>query len=127
MVNLTTENSINVKIKAADAASLGVQAADLKVDNKDNATGALVRLDKAIENVATIRSQIGTGIERLTHSINSLGVTTATAQDSQSVIRELDTAKESVRLARDRIMSDSSRAMFVQANKLASLVLDLFK
>ncbi len=127
VVNLTMEDSINVKIQAADASALGIQTSQLAVDNPNSACTTLERIDKAIEQVATIRSQIGTGIERLHHAIANLGVTTHSAMESQSIIRELDTARESVRLARDQVMSESSRAMFTQANAFARNVLELLR
>jgi flagellin len=126
-IDLRVEHGINVKVSAADTAALGVQASDLKVDTHANAEKSLKNIDTAIEKVAAIRSRLGAGMESLAHAAASLSVTSNAANSSQSLIRELDTAQESIRLSRDQILSQSSRAMFVQANQIATSVLDLLR
>lgn len=126
-VDADVVHNINVKIDTASAAALGVLSTMLSVDNTANASVAITRLDAAIEKVANIRSRLGSHIEELSHAVASLRVTATAAHESQSIIRELDTAREATRLARNRVLSESSRAMFVQANQAATYVLELLK
>ncbi len=127
VVDADAIHNINVKIATASAAALGVLSTQLSVDTAANASITLTKLDAAIEKVANTRSQIGSHIEELSHAVASLGVTSNAASESQSIIRELDTARESSRLARNKIMSESSRAMFTQANQTAMQVLKLLQ
>ncbi|MBM3275642.1 MAG: hypothetical protein FJZ00_10845 [Candidatus Sericytochromatia bacterium] len=124
-IDLKLEHGINIKIDAADTAALSVRTSDLKVDSHANAEQSLKNIDTAIEKVAAIRNRLGAGMESLGHAAASLNVTSNAANASQSLIRELDTAQESIRLSRNQIMSQSSRAMFVQANQIATSVLNL--
>lgn len=127
VVDADAIHNISVKIDTASAAALGVLSTQIAVDNTHNASIALTKLDAAIEKVANVRSRIGSHIEELGHAVASLKVTSNAAHESQSLIRELDTAKEASRLARNKVLSESSRAMFVQANQAAGLVLQLLK
>lgn len=121
------KDAINVKIGTVDAATLGVISSNLSVDTVANANLSMANLDKALDYVGIVRSSLGSNIGRLGHAAASLNCVRANEQESQSTIRELDTAAESVKLARDTIISQSSRTMLTQANSFARTVLDLLR
>ena len=83
-------------------------------------------LEKAIEDVAQIRMELGSfqkhTIER---TMNNLGVAVENITEGQSVIEDADMAEKVSDMASGQILAASSRAMIAQANQKPQSVISL--
>ncbi|SFT56870.1 flagellin [Selenomonas sp. GACV-9] len=94
-------------------------------DVKDkNSTGPI---DAAIEKVLGEATQIGAYMSRLDYTAANLIVSSENVQNSESVIRDANMAKEMTDYTRDNILTQSAQAMLSQANKSAGQVLQLLQ
>ena len=84
-------------------------------------------LDDALKRVSKQRADLGAYQNRLEMAIKGLDVGAENLQASESRIRDLDMAKETVQLTRDQILSQASTAMLAQANARTQGVLQLLQ
>lgn len=89
------------------------------------ARAAISALDTAINNVNTMRSNMGAYINRLEHAINNLDVNNTNQQSAESLIRDVDFASETAVFTKNQILTQSATAMLSQANTLPQSVLQL--
>ncbi len=91
-----------------------------------NANEALKVIDKAIDDVTSIRGGLGAfQANTLETNINSLRVTQENLTSAESTIRDVDFAAESAKFTKYNILVQSSTAMLAQANQLPQGVLKL--
>jgi flagellin len=86
---------------------------------------AISALDDAINSVNTMRSDLGAFINRLEHAINNLAISNTNQQAAESLIRDVDFAKETSQFTRNQILTQSATAMLAQANAVPQTVLTL--
>ncbi len=118
-------DSIGVTIDTLDTSSNGL---DIKTDTIGSATGAqaaIENLDDAIDGVNSMRSNIGSTVNRLEHAVNNLLVSETNQQAAESQIRDVDFASESSNFTKNQILSQSANAMLSQANAKSQGVLQL--
>ena len=84
-------------------------------------------LDDALKRVSKQRADLGAYQNRLEMAVKGLDVGAENMQASESRIRDLDMAKETVNLTRDQILSQASTAMLAQANARTQGVLQLLQ
>ena len=118
-------NKISVKIKAMSAASLGVKGLD--IGTAAGAKTAIDTVNEAIDQVSSIRSDLGALQNRLEHTINNLGVQTENITAAESRIRDVDMAKEMMAYTKNNILVQASQAMLAQANQVPQGVLQLLQ
>ena len=118
-------NKISVKIKAMIAASLGVKGLD--IGTAAGAKTAIDTVNEAIDQVSSIRSDLGALQNRLEHTINNLGVQTENITAAESRIRDVDMAKEMMAYTKNNILVQASQAMLAQANQVPQGVLQLLQ
>jgi flagellin len=88
--------------------------------------GALQVIDKAIDDVTSLRGQLGAfQANTLETGLNSLRVTTENLTSAESTIRDVDFAKESAEFTKNNILVQASTSMLSQANQLPQGVLSL--
>jgi len=115
------------------AASGGVALSGIAISGattataQDNASGAMVAIDLAIENISNQRASFGATVNQLTHSIDNLTQVSINAESTRSRIMDTDYAKSTSELARAQIIQQAGTAMLAQANQLPASVLDLLK
>ena len=118
-------NTINVNIKAMSASSLGVKGID--ITTVAGAKNAIDTVNAAIDDVSSIRSDLGALQNRLEHTINNLGVQTENITAAESRIRDVDMAKEMMAYTKNNILVQASQAMLAQANQIPQGVLQLLQ
>lgn len=118
---------LRVQIDTVNSTALGVTTVQLSVDNATNASTTITNLDKAIAKVSGFRSQLGSNINRLEHTVANLNVQSENMAAAESRIRDLDMAKEASQLTRNQILSQSSQAMLAQAYQQPHSVLQLLR
>ena len=88
---------------------------------------ALGSVDKAIEEVSSMRSKYGAATNRLTHAIDNLTEIKINAESSMSRIKDADYANETSRLAASQIINEAATSMLAQANNSQELTMSLIK
>ncbi|CAD7838036.1 Flagellin protein FlaA [Olavius algarvensis spirochete endosymbiont] len=84
-------------------------------------------VDAALLLVNKQRADLGAYHNRLEHAIKGLDVGAVNMQASESRIRDLNMAKETVELTKHQILHQASNAMLAQANQQGQLVLQLLQ
>ncbi|MCL2519432.1 MAG: flagellin [Spirochaetaceae bacterium] len=97
----------------------------LTVETPDQANSAIGILDLALNKVNKQRADLGAYQNRMEMAIRSIDIGAENLQASESRIRDLDMASESVRLATNQVLGQAAVAMLAQANAQAQSVLQL--
>ncbi|WP_281243862.1 flagellin N-terminal helical domain-containing protein [Alteribacillus iranensis] len=99
----------------------------LCVTSVDTAQQSLGVIDEALTFVNGERSSIGAAQNRM-EAMKSVADTVAeTTSQSESQIRDVDMAKEIMKMTRANLLSQTTQSMIVQANQQAQSVLQLLK
>ena len=134
-VGANAGETISVAIGAMTASALGLGTGSgsgltvtLDVTTSDaTRTAALNALDDAIEDVSTLRGDLGAIQNRFEHTIANLSVTAENLSASESRIRDTDMALELVSFTRHQILQQAGTAMLAQANSVPQSVLSLLR
>ena len=118
-------NQIKITLQKMDTTSLKINA--LNIGKADDARKAVDTINKAIDEISSIRSDFGALQNRLEHTINNLGVQTENLSAAESRIRDVDMAKEMMAYTKNNILVQASQAMLAQANQVPQGVLQLLQ
>ena len=99
----------------------------LDVSSATSASGAITKIENAIEKVSAERSKLGAYQNRLEHTINNLGTSSENLSAAESRIRDVDMAKEMMEFTKNNIISQAATAMLAQANQVPQQVLQLLR
>jgi flagellin len=133
-IDLTTSGALNAASLAAGAAgttkitgfdSAGLQTKTLDLTNTTNATAAMKQLDTSIQNVSTVRANLGAYQNRFDHTINNLNTAITNLTASKSAITDTDMAQEMTNFTKAQILQQAGTAMLAQANQAPQGVLKL--
>lgn len=97
----------------------------VNVGDKMSAQGSINRLDSALSKVAEHRATLGSLQNRLSSTMNNLGVAIENASAANSRIRDTDFADETAKMTQSSIMKQSGVAVLAQANNVPSMALRL--
>lgn len=111
----------------ADANTDRLQIADLAIDSKQGAQQSLASIDYAIDYVSAIRGDLGAIQNRLTSTINNIGIAVENLSAANSRIKDVDIADESSEMTRNNIMLQSGTSVLMQANTLPKMALQLLQ
>ncbi len=99
---------------------------DVDVRNFQGAQDTLTLVDEAIDKVTSDRGHLGAFQKNtLEANLSNLRIANENLVSSESVIRDVDMAKEMAQFTRNQIMSQAATAMLAQANQLPNNVLQL--
>jgi len=87
----------------------------------------LAEIDAAIDAVSTMRANVGAVQNRLEGTLDNVSLAHVNMLATESRIRDVDMAAESVSLARSQILSQTGTAMLAQANQASQGVLTLIR
>ena len=100
--------------------------ADIDLRTFQGAQDSLQLIDNAINTVAADRGELGAFQKNtLESNLSNLRVANENLVSSESVIRDVDMAKEMAEFTKDQIMTQSATAMLAQANQVPRNVLSL--
>jgi len=99
----------------------------ISVSTSEQANRNIGILDEALLLVNKQRADLGAYQNRLEHTIKGLDVGAVNLQASESRIRDLNMAAETVKLTKHQILHQASNAMLAQANQQGQLVLQLLQ
>ena len=97
-------------------ANLGTDAGSISIGTQADAQAAISAIDGAIEQVANQESAFGAVSNRLGVSFDGVQGEVENMVDTESRIRDVDTAETAAMVAREEIMSKAGMAVLVQAN-----------
>ena len=125
--------SVNLPNVATNRLALGVEntsgfnsLADLDVTTGQGAQDAMSVIDKAIEEIAVARGDLGAFQKNtLESNLTSLRIHTENLVAAESTIRDADMAVELAAFTRNQIMTQSATAQLAQANAMPKNVMAL--
>jgi len=82
-------------------------------------------IDTAIQNLSQQRGVLGAFQNRLSSTVRNLATTRENLSASNSRIRDVDVAIESVNMTRSQILMQAGTAVLAQANQLPGMALSL--
>ena len=123
--NANSQINLNSEMNLSAITSTALSIQNLSLTSIDSALTALASLNTAISSVAQGRGKVGAVQNRLTRTINNLGVTIENLQAAESSIRDADIAEEIAELTRNQILVQSATAMVGQANMIPQSILQL--
>ena len=97
------------------------------VSTQTSASAAITAIDNAFTQLATIRADYGSFMNRLGHSLNNAEVFSANMADANSRLLDTDYAKEMTEFAKSQIVRQAGMAMLSQANAIPNQVLQLLQ
>ncbi len=118
-------NQMKVFVGDMHTKALGIDGID--ISNIDGAQSAIATIREAINNVSSVRGDLGAIQNRLEHTANNLSVMAENIQDAESTIRDTDVAEEMMAYTKNNILIQSAQAMLAQANQVPQGVLQLLQ
>ena len=97
------------------------------ISTSTTATSAIASIDLALGVLASARSTLGAGINRLTYAVDNVTNVAQNATEGRSRILDTDYATASSQLAKAQIIQQAATAMLAQANQQPQTVLALLK
>ncbi|GIX43146.1 MAG: flagellin [Leptospiraceae bacterium] len=119
-VYIQTMTSRSLNLKRYDGSLLTLSTAEFAND-------AIGILDAALHRINKQRADLGAYYNRLEHAAKGLMVAYENTQASESRIRDVDMAEESVAFTKNQILVQSGTAMLAQANVRPQSVLQLLR
>lgn len=123
--NNSENDRITFAINSVDSVTLGIDETD--ISSLAGANEALDDLTAAIDNVSTIRSDLGTIQNRLGYTVSSIDNAAENLASSESTIRDLDISNEITEFTKSQILVQAGMSMLAQANAVPQNVLALFR
>ncbi|CJI83770.1 Flagellin [Streptococcus pneumoniae] len=93
----------------------------------NDAAGAIVQLDKAIQTVADMRATFGSQLNRLDHNLNNVNSQATNMASAASQIEDADMAKEMSEMTKFKILNEAGISMLSQANQTPQMVSKLLQ
>ncbi len=118
-----TFNQMDVKVGDMHTDALGITGVD--ISNQEGAAAAIQVIKDAINQVSSVRGDLGAVQNRLEHTQKNLSVMAENIQDAESTIRDTDVAEEMMSYTKNNILIQSAQAMLAQANAVPQGVLQL--
>ncbi len=112
--------------------ALGASQADQTVNGLDvltqsSSTSGLLTIDFALQQINTLRSELGAVQTRFESTISNLQITVENLTAARSRIQDADFAAETANLTRSQILQQAGLAIVAQANALPQNVLSLLQ
>ncbi len=134
---LSTEVDGTVTVSGTDVTDIGLTSGSLTMSNKvlsavdvltgANANDALRTLDYALEQVNSLRSELGAVQTRFESTIANLSISAENLTAARSRIQDADFAAETAAMTRAQILQQAGVAMVSQANAAPQVVLSLLQ
>lgn len=109
----------------ATIASLGLAAES--ISSKEGAQATLKKLDDALVQVNGVRANMGALQNRLSSTVNNLGVSEENLSSANSRIRDVDIASETAKMTKNNILIQAGTSVLSQANQAPNVALSLLQ
>jgi flagellin len=122
-VGITQADLSQIAFNLTDSNTSG--AALMDISSTSNAQAAVLTIQDAIQDLATLRANNGAEQSRLTFAADMLSINKINLEAANSRIVDVDVAAESSQLARFNILQQAGTAMLAQANQSTQSILRL--
>ncbi|MBP6219264.1 MAG: flagellin [Oligoflexales bacterium] len=131
-VNTGGQNLLGVDRISFDAFKLDVNAdrlglEELNIADKFSAQRSLGLLDNSIQEVTSIRGELGALENRLSSTIRNIGISVENLSAARSRIHDVDIASEAAELTKSNILMQAGISVLAQANNGPELALKLLQ
>lgn len=116
---------IHCYINSMQTKDLGIDEAE--VTTRDKAISAIAVIESALEYALNEATTQGAYLQRLEYTDTNITVMGENVQNAESVIRDVDMAREMTEYTKYNILTQSSQAMLAQANQNGSAILNLLQ
>ena len=123
--NGDADNQLVFSINSVDSVTLAIDLSDLT--SLTGAVAAMEEIETAIDDVSTVRSDLGTVQNRLAYTVASIENAAENLASSESSIRDLDISDEITEFTKSQILVQAGMSMLAQANAVPQNVLALFR
>jgi len=110
---------------ASNATLMALGLGAESVTTKAGAQTSLKKLDDALVQINGTRANLGAIQNRLSSTVNTLGISDENLSAAQSRIRDTDIAAESAELAKNNILVQAGASVLSQANQSSAIALKL--
>lgn len=129
-IQVGTRNNPTIDRITFDPSSTNVSTTALGLNltnvlDKNAAQASLSFIDKAIQGVASIRSDFGAIQNRLQSTVNNIGIAVENLSAANSRIRDTDMAEETAELTKQNILTQAGVSVLAQANNSGTSALNL--
>jgi len=100
---------------------------DLKVDTQLGAWKAIQQIDKALDQINSVRGSLGALQTRFEKTVENIDIMNENISAARGRIVDADFAAETANLSRSQILQQAGTAMVAQANQLPQNVLSLLR
>ena len=121
----TSDDYNQLRVNVGDMHTKALGIANLSIATREDAAASIQTIKDAINNVSSVRGDLGAYQNRLEHTQNNLSVMAENIQDAESSIRDTDVAEEMMSYVKNNILVQSAQAMLAQANQVPQGVLQL--
>lgn len=126
-LNLLGVDRITFDAFKSDVNSDKLGLEELGVESKVSAQRSLAIIDHAIENVSSIRGELGAIENRLTSSIRNLSISIENLSAARSRIKDVDIASETSNLTKRSVLMQAGISVLSQANSVPKMALSLLQ
>lgn len=130
-IGASSGETMEISLGSIDPAKISDQTlgsfANIDVTTQEGAQSAISLSDIALDYVSTQRSQMGSNQNQLESVINNLSNSRINTLSSESEIRDLDYAQESMNLNKLKILSKARAFAQNQSNSISSKIIDIFQ
>ncbi len=129
-IQVGTRNNPTIDRITFDPSATNVSTTALGINlsnvlDKNSAQASLGFIDKAIQGVASIRSDFGAIQNRLQSTVNNIGIAIENLSAANSRIRDTDMAEETAELTKQNILTQAGVSVLAQANNSGTAALNL--
>ena len=107
--------------------SIAASVKGLTVDSSATAQSTIGKIDTALEKINTARANLGAMQNRLEATSSNLSTSIENLSSAESRIRDVDVAKEMVKLSKMNLLTQTSQAMVAQAKSQPEGVVSLLR
>jgi flagellin len=127
--NMDQREQVNIGTMTATALGMRQLGSGqiMSISTPEQANRNIGVLDAALKTVNKQRADLGAYQNRLEMAIKGIDIGAENLQASESRIRDLDMAKETVDFTKNQILTQASNAMLAQANQRTQSVLQLLQ
>ena len=100
---------------------------ELAIGNKHSAQRTLAVVDDAIEDVSSIRAELGALENRLTSTVKNIAISVENLSAARSRIKDVDIADETAALTQRNILMQAGISVLAQANNVPRMALTLLE
>lgn len=108
-----------------NADKLGLE--DVNISDKFQSQRSLGLLDRAIEEVSSIRGELGALENRLTSTVNNISISVENLSAARSRIKDVDLASETAEMTKQNILMQAGISVLTQANNVPRMALQLLQ